>query len=110
MLVNAATHDDSCSAKIKRPDSRAGFCEALARCAESRAQSNHERRRKLVHLLTPPAHQNFELAKSAMGLKIAYTMAALGKPAANLLHQVPLVLGDMPLKFLARTHDKLRGG
>ena len=45
-----------------------------------------------------------------MGLQIAHAMAALGKPITNLLHQLPLVLGDVPLEFLARTHDQLRCG
>src|ERR1700726_2085646 len=110
MLVNVATYDDSSSAKIKRPNSHTRFGEALPRGAEAQAQSDHERRRKLVHLLTPPAHQHFELAKAAMRLKIAHAMAALGKPVPYQLHQAPLVLGDVPLEFLTRAHAKLRGG
>src|ERR1700751_3130298 len=107
MLIDPAAYDYSTCSQVERSNLRAGFCEALPTGAQSQSQANYERRRKLVHLLTLPAHQNFELAKTAMGLQVAHAVAALGKPVANLLHEVSLVLGDVPLEFLARTHDQL---
>src|ERR1700757_117480 len=110
MLIDPAAYDYSTCSQVERTNLRAGFCEALPTGAQSQSQSDYERRRKLVHLLTPPAHQNFELAKTAVGLQVAHAVAALGKPVANLLYEVPLVLGDVPLEFLARTHDQFRCG
>src|SRR5579862_4030026 len=107
MLIDPPANHYRTRAEIKRSELRAGSCEALAAGAKPQSQTDCERRRKFIHLLAPPPHQNFELAKAAMGLEVAHAMAALGKPITNLLHKVPLMLGDMPLEFLTRTHDQL---
>src|SRR5579862_1887546 len=110
MLFDPAAYDHSTRAQVERSNLRARPRDTLPIDTQPQAQADHERRRKFIHLLTPPPHQNFELAKTAMGLQVAHAMATLGKPITNLLHKMPLVLGNVPLEFLARTHDQLRCG
>ncbi len=66
--------------------------------------------RKLVDVLTPLAKQRFELAESAVRLQIAHAMPPLGKQILDVVRELPLVLGDVPLEFLSRAQHNLGGG